>query len=64
MNKNCYRHVFNKARGIIMVVSEIARSRSKSHGESRTNGTDKGVLTTLINLIFAIHLLLGGVLFP
>ncbi len=64
MNKNCYRHVFNKARGMIMVVSEIARSRRKSRGKSRTNGTGKGVLSTLISLIFAIPLLLGGILFP
>ena len=38
MNKNCYRHVFNRARGIILAVSEHARSRSKrSLGQSRAN---------------------------
>lgn len=30
MNKNLYRIIFNKARGLLMVVSEINRGRGKS----------------------------------
>ncbi|EHK2977695.1 ESPR domain-containing protein, partial [Escherichia coli] len=26
MNRNCYRIIFNKARGMLMVVADIARS--------------------------------------
>ncbi|MBU2538420.1 MAG: filamentous hemagglutinin N-terminal domain-containing protein, partial [Proteobacteria bacterium] len=34
MNKHCYRMVFNKARGILMAVAEIAASHTKSSGET------------------------------
>jgi len=34
MNKHCYRMIFNKARGILMAVSEIATSHSRSSGET------------------------------
>ncbi|WP_269915490.1 two-partner secretion domain-containing protein [Acinetobacter sp. HY1485] len=34
MNKNCYRIIFNKARGIFMAVAENAKSQSKSSGQS------------------------------
>lgn len=34
MNKHCYRMVFNKARGILMAVSEIAVSQGKASGET------------------------------
>ena len=32
MNKQCYRVVFNKARGMMMVVSEAAKSKTKAAG--------------------------------
>lgn len=34
MNKHCYRMVFNKARGILMAVAEIAVSHGKASGET------------------------------
>lgn len=34
MNKHCYRMIFNKARGILMAVSEIVTSHSRSSGET------------------------------
>lgn len=34
MNKHCYRVVFNKARGMLMVVSEISKSQNKASGNS------------------------------
>ena len=34
MNKHCYRMVFNKARGILMAVAEIAVSRGRAGGET------------------------------
>lgn len=37
MNKQCYRVVFNKARGMFMVVSEITKSQNKTAG----NGSSK-----------------------
>ena len=34
MNRHCYRMVFNKARGILMAVAEIAVSQGKAGGET------------------------------
>lgn len=34
MNKQCYRVVFNKARGMMMVVSEVTKSQNKKAGNS------------------------------
>ncbi|WP_123058069.1 ESPR-type extended signal peptide-containing protein [Escherichia coli] len=37
MNRNCYRIIFNKARGMLMVVADIARSgRAGTSLSSRT----------------------------
>ncbi|EEU9143572.1 hypothetical protein GOH07_18465 [Escherichia coli] len=37
MNRNCYRIIFNKARGMLMVVADIARSgRAGASPSSRT----------------------------
>lgn len=33
MNRQCYRVIFNKARGMLMVVSEAAKSQTKAAGE-------------------------------
>lgn len=38
MNKNCYRIIFNKARGILMAVAEIVVSRNSSAGTTRGVG--------------------------
>ena len=34
MNAQCYRVIFNKARGMLMVVSEAARSQGKTSNPS------------------------------
>ncbi|SUD90596.1 two-partner secretion domain-containing protein [Psychrobacter phenylpyruvicus] len=39
MNANCYRVIFNKARGMLMVVSEAARSQGKTNNPAST-GSD------------------------
>ncbi|MBR0573024.1 DUF637 domain-containing protein [Pasteurella atlantica] len=37
MNKQCYRVIFNKARGMLMVVGEIAKNHSKSREHKQQN---------------------------
>ena len=37
MNKNLYRLVFNKLRGMLMAVAEVALSQSKASGSTRTS---------------------------
>ncbi|MGP4716879.1 two-partner secretion domain-containing protein [Psychrobacter sp. T6-6] len=44
MNKQCYRVVFNKARGMMMVVSEAAKSKTKAAGSD--NRSRKTVATS------------------
>ena len=39
MNANCYRVIFNKDRGMLMVVSEAARSQGKTNNPAST-GSD------------------------
>lgn len=41
MNKLCYRIVFNKVRGMLMAVGEVARRNAKS-GESSGQGGSEG----------------------
>ncbi|WP_143821805.1 filamentous hemagglutinin N-terminal domain-containing protein, partial [Moraxella atlantae] len=38
MNRQCYRVIFNKARGMLMVVSEAAKSQTKAAGERSGDG--------------------------
>ena len=40
MNKNCYRIIFNKARGLLMAVAETCLSQGKASGE--TSAPSKG----------------------
>ncbi|WLP94210.1 DUF637 domain-containing protein [Psychrobacter sp. M13] len=59
MNKHCYRVVFNKARGMMMVVSEAAKSNSKTAGDgSRNNVSNTKIATSnsssLSRLVVAI----------
>ncbi|EML4853717.1 hemagglutinin repeat-containing protein [Morganella morganii] len=65
MNKHCYRIVFNKARQMLMVVSELA----KSHGsdKSRAGGTPvqaASLTGRLSALRLAVMLLTGWVVLP
>ena len=39
MNANCYRIIFNKKRGQLMVVSESVLGDGKSAGTTRGSGT-------------------------
>ncbi|NVM78453.1 filamentous hemagglutinin [Duganella sp. SG902] len=45
MNKLCYRVVFNKSRGLMMAVQEIARSHGKAGGNASTTAPDTGAGT-------------------
>jgi filamentous hemagglutinin len=64
MNKYCYRHVFNKARGIMMVVSDIVRSRSKASGGGTVARNVKVKSASFTPISFAIRLALGAVILP
>jgi filamentous hemagglutinin len=45
MNKLCYRVVFNKSRGLLMAVQEIARSHGKASGVASSTAPASGGLT-------------------
>jgi len=66
MNKQCYRHIFNKARGMVMVVADIAKSQSQSSNNTRPRTTSRFDVTTarLAPMTFALQLLLGGIMLP
>ena len=62
MNKNLYRLIFNKARGMLMVVPEIARSgRAGSSPSSGTGHTLSQLIGKINGLSFALLLALGAV---
>ncbi|QXO72421.1 hemagglutinin repeat-containing protein [Morganella morganii] len=64
MNKHCYRIIFNKARQMMMVVSELAKNHSSD--KSRTqNSADITSLTAVISpLRLSMMLLLGWIALP
>ncbi|MEQ5122634.1 hemagglutinin repeat-containing protein [Morganella morganii] len=64
MNKHCYRIIFNKARQMMMVVSELANNHSSD--KSRTqNSADITSLTAVISpLRLSMMLLLGWIALP
>lgn len=47
MNRQCYRVIFNKARGMLMVVSEAAKSQTKAAGER--SGAAASTVALLLN---------------
>ncbi|WP_368543625.1 two-partner secretion domain-containing protein [Enterobacter soli] len=62
MNKNLYRIVFNKARGMLMVVADIARSGRA--GSSRSSGighTHSRLIGRVSALSFSLWLAMGAV---
>ncbi|WP_371919154.1 hemagglutinin repeat-containing protein [Pseudomonas sp. GW460-R15] len=60
MNKHLYRIIFNKARGLLMVVAENVSSGSKSSGGSATGTTSGGgCVVRLTPLRFALMAALG-----
>ncbi|WP_080740670.1 ESPR domain-containing protein [Morganella morganii] len=48
MNKHCYRIIFNKARQIMMVVSELTKNHSSDKFRTQ-NGADITSLTAAIS---------------
>ncbi|MGP2516927.1 hemagglutinin repeat-containing protein [Yersinia sp. 2545 StPb PI] len=62
MNKNLYRIVFNKARGLLMVVADIAASgRAASSPSSGLGHTQRRRISALSSLSFSLLLALGCV---
>lgn len=62
MNKNLYRIVFNKARGMLMVVAEIARSgRAGSSRSSGISQTHSRLIGKVSALSFSLWLAMGAV---
>ncbi|CFR02078.1 hemagglutinin/adhesin repeat-containing protein [Yersinia frederiksenii] len=62
MNKNLYRIVFNKARGMLMVVAEIAASgRAASSASSGVGHTQSRRISALSPLSFSLLVALGCV---
>ena len=62
MNKNLYRIVFNKARGMLVVVAEITRScRAVACPASGTASVQRQCITRLNTLAFGLLLALGAV---
>ena len=62
MNKNLYRIVFNKARGMLMVVADIARSgRAGSSRSSGINHTHSQLIGKVSAISFSLWLAMGAV---
>ncbi|MES2833012.1 MAG: hemagglutinin repeat-containing protein [Pseudomonadota bacterium] len=55
MNKNCFRVIFNKARGLLMAVAETTASAGKNKGNtSSPNRREPVVMATIKPLIFSL----------
>ncbi|BFI48056.1 contact-dependent inhibition toxin CdiA [Yersinia pseudotuberculosis] len=62
MNKNLYRIVFNQARGMLMVVADIAASgRAASSPSSGVGHTQRRRVSALSPLSFSLLMALGGI---
>ncbi|ELT9932329.1 hemagglutinin repeat-containing protein [Escherichia coli] len=62
MNRNCYRIIFNKARGMLMVVADIARSgRAGTSLSSRTGYPHRQRICRVTPLVFSLWLASGMV---
>ncbi|EOM2729694.1 hemagglutinin repeat-containing protein [Escherichia coli] len=62
MNRNCYRIIFNKARGMLMVVADIARSgRAGASPSSRTGYPRRQRICRVTPLAFSLWLAAGMV---
>ncbi|WDB44144.1 hemagglutinin repeat-containing protein [Escherichia albertii] len=62
MNRDCYRIIFNKARGMLMVVADIARSgRAGSSPSSRTGYPRRQRICRVTPLTFSLWLASGMV---
>ena len=54
MNKNCYRLIFNKARRIIMAVSEVVTTKGKSNADTQKSTSARFSLKSLTLSIWAL----------
>ncbi|QLR44299.1 hemagglutinin repeat-containing protein [Enterobacter sp. RHBSTW-00994] len=62
MNKNLYRIVFNKARGMLMVVADIARSgRAGSSHSSGIGHTHSRLISKVSAISFSLWLAMGAI---
>lgn len=61
MNKHLFRVVFNRARGLLMVVAENVKSACKAPGTTRAGSQAAPVVATLTPLRFALMLGMGWV---
>lgn len=59
MNKHLHRVIFNKARGLLMVVAENVNSQGKAPGTREAAGTSGSCVATLAPLRFALMGALG-----
>ncbi|MDQ7985135.1 hemagglutinin repeat-containing protein [Pseudomonas sp. G34] len=59
MNKHLHRVIFNKARGLLMVVAENVSSQGKAPGTREASGTSGSWVATLAPLRFALMGALG-----
>src|SRR5689334_6864625 len=63
MNKQCYRIVFNRTRGLLMAVAEHVACDGKAHGTSRAprlpRGCARGVIATIRPLQYSMLLACG-----
>jgi filamentous hemagglutinin len=70
MNKNCYRIIFNKARGLLMAVAETVSSQGKASGETPnktaapSKGNERSLITVIRPLTFFAWGFLGMVMTP
>ncbi|MEY0665475.1 hemagglutinin repeat-containing protein [Providencia rettgeri] len=65
MNKHCYRIIFNRARQLLMVVADIAKSRVKTPSSRRSgrSAPDTSLSVTLKPLVWSLALAVGAVSF-
>lgn len=66
MNKNCYRLIFNKARGLLMAVAETTLSQGKASGETSapSKGSERSLIASIKPLTFFVWGLFGMVMTP
>ncbi|WP_301101937.1 filamentous hemagglutinin N-terminal domain-containing protein [Propionivibrio sp.] len=66
MNKNCYRIIFNKARGLLMAVAETCLSQGKASGETSapSKSNERSLIAAIKPLTFFVWGLFGMVMTP
>ncbi len=64
MNKHCYRIIFNKARQMMMVVSELAKNHSSDKSRTQNSGDITSLTAVISPLRLSMMLLLGWIALP